>query len=80
MLLGLSVFLAGLIFSMAFREVKRPESALGANILGAVCGGLSEYASLALGLRALYLIALAFYALAFVSQLAPTSRSRPALS
>jgi len=71
LLFGGSVFFAGLIFSTSLREVERTEHALGANILGAVCGGLSEYASLMLGLRALYLIAIAFYALAFRSRCVP---------
>ena len=38
------------------------------NLLGAIVGGLLEYNSMYLGFQALYLMATACYALAFVSQ------------
>ena len=40
---------------------------LGSNLLGAVLGGFLEYASLVWGVRALALLALALYALAWLA-------------
>jgi len=57
------LFFAGLIFAIAFKQVKSIESALGSNLIGAVLGGIVEYASLITGIRGLYLLALALYAL-----------------
>jgi SAM-dependent methyltransferase len=61
------MFFAGLIFSLRFREAAIPSAALGANLLGAVVGGALEYASLVVGFRMLYLIAIGLYALSFVA-------------
>jgi hypothetical protein len=38
------------------------------NLLGAIVGGLLEYNSMYLGFQALYVMAMACYALAFVSE------------
>jgi SAM-dependent methyltransferase len=59
------LFFSGIIFARWFERAANPSSALGANLMGAVVGGLLEYSSLALGLRQLYLLALLFYALSF---------------
>jgi hypothetical protein len=61
------VFLAGLLFSSEFRTVESPSVALGANILGAVLGGLLENLSLITGMRALLLPAVALYAIAGIA-------------
>jgi hypothetical protein len=58
------VFFAGLLFAIEFREVDSPGAALGANMLGAVVGGLLENLSLIVGLKALLGIAFVLYALA----------------
>jgi hypothetical protein len=60
---ALPLFFAGVIFAIAFRATRSIETALGSNMVGAVLGGLCEYASLALGIRVLVLIAFACYAL-----------------
>jgi len=60
---ALPLFFAGIIFAVAFRGTKSIETALGSNMVGAVLGGLCEYASLVLGIRILILIAFGFYAL-----------------
>lgn len=57
------IFFAGMVFAITFNKVKSIENALGSNLIGAVFGGIFEYASLALGLRSLYLLAIAFYLL-----------------
>jgi hypothetical protein len=61
------VFLANLVFAERFRDVAEPTMAFGANLLGAMVGGVVEYASLLIGYRALLLVAGAAYVLAFVT-------------
>jgi len=63
-IMALPVFFAGLLFATEFRATKSPSAALGANMLGAVIGGLLENCSLVTGMRALLLLALGLYALA----------------
>jgi spermidine synthase len=67
---SIPVVFAGVLFSTEFRQVESPSAALGANILGAVAGGLLENLSFLFGMRALLLIALAIYALTGVGLLA----------
>lgn len=63
LLAAFPLFFAALIFGISFRHSRAPREDLGANLFGAVTGGLVEYASLLTGLQALYLMAAAFYAL-----------------
>jgi hypothetical protein len=58
---SLPLFFAGIIFATHFRTAGEPSVALGANLVGAMAGGLLEYSSLVVGQQALYLAALAFY-------------------
>jgi spermine/spermidine synthase len=60
------IFLANLVFAQRFRDVGSSAVAFGANLLGAMVGGLLEYASLIVGYRALLLVAAALYGLAFL--------------
>jgi hypothetical protein len=60
--LAAPMFFSGIVFARWFERTDTPSSALGANLLGAVVGGLLEYLSLVVGLRDLYLLALCFYA------------------
>jgi hypothetical protein len=60
------VFFAGMLFALEFRSVESPSVALGANILGAVAGGLLENLSLLIGMRALLLVAMGLYCLAAI--------------
>jgi spermidine synthase len=57
---------SGIVFAYWFRRTLAPSSALGANLMGAVAGGLAEYSSLALGLNQLYILAVIFYALSLM--------------
>jgi SAM-dependent methyltransferase len=61
---ALPVFFAGLLFAGEFRKTESPSAALGANMLGAVAGGLLENLSFLFGMRALLLFAIALYSLA----------------
>jgi len=63
---AIPVFFAGLLFAGEFRSVKSPGAALGANMLGAVVGGLLENLSLIVGLKALLLVVFGLYVLAGV--------------
>lgn len=63
---GLPIFFASLCFAVEFKERAEPSIAFGWNLLGAVAGGLIEFASMAIGLRALTLVAAAAYLAAFL--------------
>lgn len=52
---------AGVIFAVSFGRATEPDRAFGANIAGAMLGGLAEYASMLLGFQYLILVALGFY-------------------
>ncbi len=61
------VFCANLVFAERFRGVGSSTTAFGANLLGAMVGGVLEYASLIVGFRALLVVAGALYGLAFIT-------------
>ncbi len=61
------VVFAGLLFSLEFRDETSPAAALGANVLGAVVGGLLENLSLILGMRGLIPITIAIYCVAAIA-------------
>ena len=63
---GFPVFCAGVIFTEMFRRCGHKATAFGANIMGAVAGGLAQNASFIVGMKALLLIAALLYALAIV--------------
>jgi hypothetical protein len=58
---GGPVFFASLCFATAFREREETGAAFGWNLLGALAGGLLEFAGMAVGLRSLLLVALVAY-------------------
>jgi hypothetical protein len=70
------VFLANLVFAKRFRDVAASNVAFGANLLGAMVGGVLEYASLITGYRALLIIVGALYAAAFGLQRFRVGRQR----
>jgi hypothetical protein len=82
------VFFAGIIFTESFRRCAHKSSAFGANIVGAVAGGLAQNASFILGMKALLLLAALFYAAAGVigvlerrhASLEETAFDRPSLA
>jgi spermidine synthase len=71
------LFFAGIIFTESFRRAKGRSECLGANILGAVAGGLAQNLSFIFGLKALLLIAAVSYGFAGVSSLFAESSSPP---
>ncbi|HZZ01212.1 MAG TPA: hypothetical protein VFE36_16740, partial [Candidatus Baltobacteraceae bacterium] len=60
------IFLANVIFADRFRSVAASTVAFGANLLGALLGGILEYASLVVGYRDLLIVVALLYALAGV--------------
>jgi SAM-dependent methyltransferase len=70
------IFFANLMFSVAFGEQPAPEHVFGWNLMGATLGGISEYASLAIGYRALALLVAACYAVAFGCLMVSRRQSR----
>jgi spermidine synthase len=68
--LTLPLLFSGIVFSALLSSKGQVSGMLAMNLLGAVCGGLLEYNSMYFGFRSLYLIAIACYLLAFVSELA----------
>jgi SAM-dependent methyltransferase len=61
------VFLANLIFSQRFKDVGSSATAFGANLLGAMVGGVLEYGAIVVGYRNLLIVVAALYALAFMA-------------
>ena len=60
------VFVANLIFAQRFRDVGASTIAFGANLLGAMLGGVLEYLAITTGYRALLFGVAALYGLAFL--------------
>ncbi len=62
------IFLANLVFAERFRDIGTSTIAFGANLLGAIIGGVLEYLALVTGYRFLLVIVAILYALAFISR------------
>ena len=60
------VFCAGLIFSSSFKESSSTAEDFGANLLGAMVGGVGEYISLLAGYQFLLILVAGCYVLAIV--------------
>ena len=67
---GTPIFPAGILFARWFRNSRVGSVALGVNLVGSVVGGATEYVSLIVGIRALALVALVLYVLAFLTKAA----------
>ena len=61
------IFLANVVFAQRFKGTSSSTTAFGANLLGAMVGGLLEYASLIVGYRSLLIAAAALYGLAYLT-------------
>jgi hypothetical protein len=60
------IFTANLVFTQRFKDVGSSTVAFGANLLGAMVGGVLEYASLVIGYRALVLVIAGLYVCALI--------------
>ncbi len=61
------ILIANLIFAQRFRDVAESVTAFGANLLGAMLGGILEYLSLLTGYRALLIVVAVLYGLSLVA-------------
>jgi SAM-dependent methyltransferase len=61
------VFVANLVFAQRFKDTASSTTAFGANLLGAMVGGVIEYLALVMGYRSLLVVAAALYACAFLA-------------
>jgi SAM-dependent methyltransferase len=61
------IFIANLVFAERFRNVEESNVAFGANLLGAMVGGVLEYVALMTGYQALLLLVAALYGAAFLT-------------
>ena len=61
------VFIANLIFAQRFRDTSSSTTAFGVNLLGAMLGGVMEYAAMWLGYRWLTVLAALMYLIALVA-------------
>jgi hypothetical protein len=68
LVVGAPIFFAAALFALRFAERGGSSQALGWNLIGAVVGGVLEAASMAIGIRALALVALALYLLSAVAR------------
>jgi len=62
------IFTANLVFTQRFKDVSESGTAFGANLLGAMVGGVLEYSALLFGYRALLPVVGILYLLAFISE------------
>ncbi|MFN2451364.1 MAG: spermidine synthase [Candidatus Dormibacteria bacterium] len=61
------ILVANLIFAQRFKDVGESVTAFAANLLGAMLGGILEYAALVTGYRALLIVVAVLYGLALLS-------------
>ena len=73
------IFVANMVFAQRFRDVGDSATAFGANLLGAIIGGILEYSSLIIGYRWLLVLVALLYTLAFLRR-EPTSAPAAPLS
>ena len=69
------ILFSGVIFAVSFSRSSRPDQDFGANVAGAMLGGLAENASMLLGFQYLTLVVIAFYALSAVFSRRPADAS-----
>jgi SAM-dependent methyltransferase len=60
------IFFAGVVFAVSFTRAVEPDRAFGANIAGAMFGGLAEYSSMVLGFQYLLFVAVALYIVSMI--------------
>jgi len=61
------VFFANLVFTASFKDTKTADMAFASNLIGAMVGGVLEYAALVTGYQALLIVVAAIYAAAYIA-------------
>jgi hypothetical protein len=74
------VFFANLVFTFSFRESEAADLAFGANLVGAMVGGVLEWSALITGYQALLVVVAAVYLGAWVARPRPEPRPQVASS
>ena len=69
MLVSLPMLASGVLFACSLARTGSADRALASNLVGAMFGGMAEYASMIVGLRLLLLLAVVFYLLALLTDL-----------
>ena len=77
LLVFLPIAFAGVIFATTFARSSRPDRVFGANVAGALLGGLAENASVVLGFQYLLCVAGGFYALSALCGTGTKERGEP---
>ena len=72
------MFCAGLLFSSSFKDRRPRPTDFGANLLGAMVGGVGEYLSLLAGYRFLLILVAACYLVASAASAAQSDRRQRA--
>jgi SAM-dependent methyltransferase len=75
--LTVPLLFSGIVFSTLITSRGQLSGMMAMNLIGAVCGGLLEYNSMYFGFRFLYLVAMACYLLAFLCDLAFSTKDAP---
>jgi hypothetical protein len=75
---GTPIVFSSICFAVRFRARENASTAFGWNLAGAVCGGLLEFLSMATGIRAMTLVALVAYLVAFIIALPRRETSQAA--
>jgi len=65
-ILNIPIFFAGMVFIISFRRTPYKNLAYGSNLIGAAVGGIIESFSFIIGINALLLIVIVFYAMSFL--------------
>lgn len=71
------VFFANLVFTHSFRDSQAADLAFAANLVGAMVGGILEWAALITGYQALLVVVAAVYALAWLARPRPAFAHEP---
>ena len=61
------IFIANVVFAQRFKDTASSTAAFGANLLGAMVGGILEYGALVVGYRSLLIAAAVIYLLAYLT-------------
>jgi Ca2+/Na+ antiporter len=80
-LTSLPMLFSGLVFIRSFAVAERKDAALGANLMGALAGGLLQSVTFVTGIKALLLIVAALYIGAMLTRprTEPTAENEPAV-
>ena len=77
LLTSLPMLFSGIVFVRSFANAERKDTALGANLIGALAGGLLQSVTFVTGIKALLLIVALLYLAAILTRPAPAKAAAP---